>query len=78
MNNYGLIRVAAATMSTKVAHPGWNSRWPIRSLIDEACEKQVSLLVFPELCLSGYSCSDLFGQTLLLKKCEEEVASLAG
>ena len=78
MKDYGLIRVAAATMSAKVARPGWNSRWPIRSLIDEACEKQVSLLVFPELCLSGYSCSDLFGQTLLLKKCEEEVASLAG
>ena len=77
MNNYGLIRVAAATMSTKVAHPGWNSRWPICSLIDKACEKQVSLLVLPELCLTGYSCGDLFAQTLLLKKCEEEVAFLA-
>lgn len=77
MDNYGLIRVAAATMSTKVAYPGWNAGTPIKSLIDEACAKEVSLLAFPELCISGYSCGDLFGQNLLLRKCEEQVADLA-
>ena len=77
MNNYGLLRVAAATIGTKAAYPGWNARWPVRSLIDQAYENGVSLLVFPELCISGYSCGDLFGQSLLLKKCEEQIASLA-
>ena len=77
MDNYGLLRVAAASIGTKTAYPGWNANWPIRSLIDEACEKGVSILVFPELCISGYSCGDLFGQNLLLKKCEEQVAYLA-
>ena len=77
MNNYGHIRVAAASIMTKVAYPSWNSRQPIRSLIDEAVEKEVSLIAFPELSISGYSCGDLFGQSLLLKRCEEEIASVA-
>ena len=77
MNNYGILRAAAATIGTKAAYPGWNAGCPVRNLIDEAYGKEVSLLVFPELCISGYSCGDLFGQNLLLKKCEEQIASLA-
>ena len=76
MNNYGLIRVAASAMATRVAYPAWNSENAIRPMIDKAFENEVSLLVFPELCISGYSCGDLFGQTQLLKKCEEEVAAI--
>ena len=77
MNNYGLIRVAASAIATRVACPVWNWENAIRPIIDEAGEKAVSLLVFPELCVSGYSCGDLFGQTQLLKKCEEQVAAIA-
>ena len=63
-------------MATRVAYPAWNSENAIRPMIDKAFENEVSLLVFPELCISGYSCGDLFGQTQLLKKCEEEVAAI--
>lgn len=76
MNNFGFIRVAAATMATKVAYPGFNSRQAITELVNEAHAKGVSIVVFPELCVSGYSCGDLFSQTLLLRRCEEEVAEL--
>ena len=77
MNNFGFIRVAAATMATKVAYPGYNSGQAISKLVEEAHSKGVSILAFPELCVSGYSCGDLFCQSLLLRKCEEEVAALA-
>ena len=76
MKNYGFIRVAAATMSTRVANPGYNAGETAVKLIEEAYGKGISLLVFPELCISGYSCGDLFGQKLLLDRCEQEVAAL--
>ena len=76
MKNYGFIRVAAATMGTKVANPSSNAREAIKSLIDKAYEREVSLIVFPELSISGYSCGDLFNQRLLLNRCEEMVGEL--
>ena len=39
MNNYGLIRVAASAMATRVAYPAWNSGNAIRPMIDKAFEK---------------------------------------
>ena len=77
MKNYGFIRVAAASMATRVAHPEFNAKEPMEALITEACEKGVSIIAFPELCVSGYSCGDLFSQKLLLTKCEEAIAELA-
>ena len=77
MKNYGFIRVAAATTAVKVADTGFNGK-SIRQQIETACSKGVSLLVFPELSVCGYSCSDLLGQRLLLDKCEEEIAGIAG
>ena len=76
MNNYGFIRVAAATISTIPADSGYNTA-NIRKMINEAHEKGVSLIAFPELSICGYSCGDLFSHNLLIRKCEEEVASLA-
>ena len=76
MKNYGFIRVAAATISVVPADSGHNTA-NIRQLICEAHDKGVSLIAFPELSISGYSCGDLFTHNLLIRKCEEEVASLA-
>ena len=76
MKNYGFIRVAAATMGTKVANVSFNAGHAMKSLIDQAYEKEVSLIVFPELSVSGYSCGDLFNQRLLLDRCEEMVSEL--
>ena len=76
MNRYGFIRVAAARLQTKAAYPTHNAEG-IRTIIEEACSQEASVVVFPELSVSGYSCGDLFAQSLLLKKCEAEVAELA-
>lgn len=55
----GFVRVAAATPTIKVADCIWNGQ-QILQLIQQADQNKVSLVVFPELCLTGYTCSDLF------------------
>ena len=77
MNNYGFIRTKAASIRTKVANPSYNVRTSIQNAINEAVENEVSLIVFPELSVCGYSCGDLFYQNQLLHKCEDEIAWLA-
>ena len=76
MKNYGFIRVAAATTGIKVANAGFNGT-SIREQIAEASSRDVSLIVFPELSVCGYSCGDLFGQRHLLDRCEEEIIKIA-
>ena len=77
MNNYGFIRTMASAINTRVANPSYNVRTSIKNGIEAAVENEVSIVVFPELCVSGYSCGDLFCQNYLLRKCEEEIAWLA-
>jgi len=62
---YGFYRVASAVNTTTVANPKKNAE-EILTLIKEAYHKEVSVVVFPELTLTGYTASDLFlNQTLL-------------
>jgi len=62
---YGYYRVAAAVNKTIVANPARNAEEVIK-LIKEAYTKEVSVIVFPELTLTGYTASDLLlNQTLL-------------
>ena len=61
------VRAAAATPKIRVADPAYN-REQICRMIDEAKEKDVQLLVFPELCLTGYTCNDLFLQNTMLEE----------
>ncbi len=75
MRNYGLIRAAAATPVVKVASPEANAK-AIMSIIDDATESGVSLLVFPELAVSGYTCGDLFGSEKLIEGCEKAIAAI--
>ena len=76
MNNYGFIRTAAAVPSVRVADTAYNTD-QICSLIANATENQVSIAVFPELCITGSTCGDLFRQTALIKGAEEGVRKLA-
>ena len=62
---YGYYRVAAAVNHTTVANPHKNAQ-EILALIQEAKQKEVSVVVFPELTLTGYTASDLFGNQTLL------------
>lgn len=63
---HGLIRVAAATPVIRVADCEYNTG-KIIELIDRAEQQGNKLVVFPELCITGYTCSDLFLQDTLLE-----------
>lgn len=71
----GFIKVAAAIPSVKVADCSYNVQ-QIESLIAMAEGKGVEVIVFPELCITGYTCQDLFKQTLLLEQAETSVLVL--
>ena len=67
--------MAAAIPSVKVADCSYNVQ-QIESLIAMAEGKGVEVIVFPELCITGYTCQDLFKQTLLLEQAETSVLML--
>ncbi len=71
----GFIKVAAAIPSVKVADCSYNVQ-QIESLIAMAEGKGVEVIIFPELCITGYTCQDLFKQTLLLEQAETSVLML--
>ena len=75
MDNYGFIRVAAATPKVKVADIKYNTEI-ICELIDRAEQDRVALLTFPELSVTGYSCGDLFGQPLLIEQAEQAIRKI--
>ena len=75
MKNYGLIRTAAAIPAVRVADTKYNTG-EICALAGKAYERHVSLVVFPEMCVTGYTCGDLFRQTLLVKGAEEGIEQI--
>lgn len=72
---YGFVKVAAATPAIRVADPEYNAG-QILPLMQAAAAKDAALVVFPELCLTGYTCGDLFLQSLLLDGAEKALAHL--
>lgn len=66
----GFLKVAAATPRIRVADCAYNTA-RVEELIAEAAEQGISLCVFPELVLTGYTCGDLFLQQALLDAAEE-------
>ena len=76
MKNYGLIRTAAAVPVVKVADTAHNTE-NIYYLAAKAYESDASIVVFPELSVTGCSCGDLFRQTLLIKGAEEGISHIA-
>lgn len=71
----GFVRVAAATPQIKVADCKYNCQNIIK-MIKEADQNACSLIVFPELCVTGYTCSDLFLQQALLDSAEDAVDNI--
>ncbi|MDR1178967.1 MAG: NAD(+) synthase, partial [Spirochaetales bacterium] len=71
MPEYGFFRTAGASLPVKVADPQWNAKLIIETMRDAESDG-VRLLVLPELCLTGYTCADLFHQEALL--CAAEAA----
>ena len=72
---HGFIKVAAAVPAVKVADVEYNIQ-QIESLIAQAEGRGVEVLVFPELCITGYTCQDLFKEQLLLDRAESAVIAL--
>ena len=71
----GFVKVAAGTPSIRVADCRHNAE-QIFTLMREADRQGVRVLCLPELCLTGYTCGDLFLQPTLLKGAEEGLATI--
>ncbi len=76
MNN-GFLKVAAVTPKIQVGDCAYNAE-QICKKIDEVYGQKVQLAVFPELCITGYTCSDLFWQTTLLDNAKKQLTEIAG
>ena len=63
--NHGFVRVCAATPKIQVADPEFNGN-EILKLMEEGRDHHAFLMVFPELCLTGYTCNLLISHNNLL------------
>ena len=72
----GFIKIAAATPKIQVADCEYNKNIIIQE-IELAAYKRVKLLVFPELCITGYTCGDLFFQKVLLDAAQKSIEEIA-
>ena len=73
--NYGFVKVAAAVPLVKVADCIHNGK-EITNLILQADKSQVDLLVFPELCITGCTCGDIFKQRTLLENVQKALLAI--
>ena len=72
----GFVKAAAATPDIRVADVAYNTE-NICKMIDETVANGAKVIVFPELCVTGYTCSDLFMQDILLKEAKEALFKIA-
>ncbi len=73
--DYGFVRVAAAIPNVEVADCKRNCEI-IAEIINEAESKNVEIITFPELSITGYTCGDLFANASLLASAEDELKKL--
>lgn len=74
-NDYGYIRVAAAVPQVNVADVEYN----VAQIVDcarHAAEAGAQLVVFPELCVTSYTCADLFANEVLLDSAEQAIVAI--
>lgn len=74
MNQFGFVRVAVCSPRVTVANTTRNCDTILRMLQDVS---DAEIVVFPELCITGYTCGDLFRHERLLKEAESAVARIA-
>lgn len=72
----GFIKVAAVTCDIRVADCEYNAK-QIIDTARKAGRQKAKMAVFPELCVTGYTCSDLFLQQRLIRGAEEAVIRIA-
>lgn len=71
----GFVKVAAVTPDIRVADVQYNTEQICR-MIDETVAEGAKIVVFPELCITGYTCSDLFTQEVLLDHAREALREI--
>ena len=72
----GFVKAAAVTPDIRVADVEFNKEQICRKM-DEAAASGAKIIVFPELCVTGYTCSDLFTQDVLLDHAREVLTEIA-
>ena len=75
MTEFGYIRVSAGVPIVKIADVDHNVD-RIIEMIRDAYQQGVDIMVLPELCVTGYTCGDLFNQPLLLDKAEKGIEKI--
>src|SRR5262245_19010574 len=75
MIHHGFVRVASATPELRVADCAFNAARVVAQM-RQAQAEGVGVLVFPELCLTGYTCADLFQHGPLLKGARDALATV--
>jgi NAD+ synthase (glutamine-hydrolysing) len=76
LHDFGFFRSAVISPDLRVADVCFNSR-QIISAIHEVAQQGCQLAVFPELCITGYTCADLFFQTSLLSQARIALVDIA-
>lgn len=66
----GFIRVAASTPDVRVADPIYNGEQILKNM-KAGVKCHAKIMVFPELCLTAYTCGDLFFQSTLLQQAKK-------
>jgi len=75
VNQFGFIKVAAAVPKLRVGDVDYNLKETLQ-LAERGAKSGASVIVFPELGLTGYTCADLFHQRNLLKKAKEALVAV--
>lgn len=71
----GFVKIACATPELKVADCDFNTD-KIIELVQNACDRGVKIICFPELSITGYTCGDLFLQNALIESAKENLLRL--
>lgn len=71
----GFVKAAAVTPKIKVADTKYNAEL-ILDMMKESTRQGAKIVVFPELCLTGYTCQDLFLQECLLQGAKDALMKL--
>ena len=73
---HGFVKTCAITPKIRVADTVYNGQIIMDSM-EEASKAGAKLVVFPELCITGYTCGDLFWQNKLITAAKEELIKIA-
>lgn len=72
LKEQGFVRIGAVVPKLKVADTEFNCNEIIKQ-IEIASNNKIQIAVFPELCITGYTCQDLFEQDILLEEAERSL-----